>query len=83
MVKEATIGAELARRRREAGLTQSDVALRLEMKQPTVSQWEGGEIALTSARAIQLLEMYEVEQEEWPEILRLPQVVASPASDVA
>lgn len=61
---EETIGQRLARLRRERGLTQVDLAQRLGVAQPVVSDYERGELRLHGELIIKLSDILGVSSEE-------------------
>jgi transcriptional regulator with XRE-family HTH domain len=61
---EETIGQRLARLRRERGMTQVELAQRLGVAQPVVSDYERGELRLHGALIIKLSEILGVSSEE-------------------
>lgn len=62
--REETIGQRLARLRRERGLTQVDLAPRLGVAQPVVSDYERGELRLHGELIIRLSDILGVSSEE-------------------
>jgi len=62
--REETIGQRLARLRRERGLTQVDLAQRLGVAQPVVSDYERGELRLHGELIIKLSDILGVSSEE-------------------
>jgi transcriptional regulator with XRE-family HTH domain len=61
---EETIGQRLARLRRERGMTQVELAERLDVAQPVVSDYERGELRLHGELIIKLSEILGVSSEE-------------------
>jgi transcriptional regulator with XRE-family HTH domain len=61
---EETIGQRLARMRRERGLTQAEVALRIGVAQPVVSDYERGELRLHGELIVKLTHILGVSAEE-------------------
>ena len=59
-----TLGARLARLRRERGLTQVELAQRLGVAQPVVSDYERGELRLHGQLIVKLTEILGVTSEE-------------------
>lgn len=62
--QQETIGERLARMRRERGLTQADVAERLGIVQPVVSDYERGELRLHGQLIIELTRILGVTADE-------------------
>ena len=62
--KEETIGQRLARLRRERGMTQVELAERLGLAQPVVSDYERGELRLHGELIVKLTEILGCSAEE-------------------
>lgn len=69
-----TLGSRLRELRIERSLSQEAVAHTLGMHQVTVSGWERGVRRIGVDEVVALLELYEVPDAEWPQLLRLPTI---------
>jgi transcriptional regulator with XRE-family HTH domain len=70
--KPETIGQRLARLRRERGLTQVELAQRLGVAQPVVSDYERGELRLHGQLIVKLTDILAVSSEELLGLKRSP-----------
>ena len=55
-----TLCEKLTRARKAAGLTQADVAARLDVSRQAVSRWEGGQSKPSTERLLELARIYDV-----------------------
>ena len=69
---EETIGQRLARLRRERGMTQVELAQRLGVAQPVVSDYERGELRLHGQLIIKLSDVLGVSSEELLGLKKVP-----------
>lgn len=61
---QETLGQRLARLRKEKGITQIELAARLGVSQPLVSEWERDALRLNSETILALVEILEVSADE-------------------
>lgn len=59
-----TLGQRIARLRREKGLTQAELAQRLQVSQPVVSDYENGVIRLPADVVVQIAEILDASTDE-------------------
>lgn len=72
------LGAELVAARRRAGLTQTDVAVRLQRNRSHISRWERGKLLPSEADTSAMLALYDVTGEERDDLLAMAREAADP-----
>lgn len=67
-----TIGEFIASRREAMGLTQSELAELLGVRQSTIGNWESGRNDVRRHQFVAVAEALQVAETEWPAAMKLP-----------